>query len=438
MNIVVPEEVESRGRHRRAARPARQIVDALVTVARRLPRAPEAGAHPPDPVHRVRRRPGRLGARRGARVRLARCSRARRCASRARTRGAARSASATACSSTPTPRRSTARSGTSTPTQAPFMIYDSVLSEFAALGFEYGYSVVRPRRAGRAGRRSSATSSTARRRSSTSSSSPPRTSGASSQRPRAAAPPRLRGPGPGALAARASNGSSRCARRTTCGSCYPTTAAQYFHVLRRQMHDAVAQAARVLHAEAVPAHAGHALARRRVRARQLPARSSTTRGCPSRRPRSGGRCSAPARSATSCIDRRDQLGAPVAVVRVEQLYPWPERQLIELAEKYTDVPPGVVGAGGAGEHGRLELRARQAAPHPAGPGRAAAHRPPAVAVPGERELRGPRPRAGAAVPRRVRRPAPAGTPRSASARMRSTSGDEVVLAGRLDRSRTPG
>ena len=30
------------------------------------------------------------------------------------------------------------------PGQAPFYVYDSLLSEYAAVGFEYGYSVVRP------------------------------------------------------------------------------------------------------------------------------------------------------------------------------------------------------------------------------------------------------------------------------------------------------
>ena len=106
----------------------------------------------------------RLGLRRGARVRLARCSRAptvrlsgqdtrprhlqpppRRAARR---RGR---------------RRAACRSRTSAPGQAPFVIIDSMLSENAVLGFEYGFSIGRPDASWWCGRRSSATSPTARR-----------------------------------------------------------------------------------------------------------------------------------------------------------------------------------------------------------------------------------------------------------------------------------
>jgi 2-oxoglutarate decarboxylase len=34
------------------------------------------------------------------------------------------------------------------------------------------------------------------------------------------------------------------------------------------------------------------------------------------------------------IGRRDETGAPVAVVRVEQLYPWPEEQLLAILDRY--------------------------------------------------------------------------------------------------------
>ncbi len=62
--------------------------------------------------------------------------------------------------------------------QARLYIYDSLLSEYAAMAFEYGYSVERPE-ALVLWRRSSATSRTAHRPSSTSSSPPPSRSGGS-------------------------------------------------------------------------------------------------------------------------------------------------------------------------------------------------------------------------------------------------------------------
>jgi 2-oxoglutarate dehydrogenase E1 component len=38
--------------------------------------------------------------------------------------------------------------------------------------------------------------------------------------------------------------------------------------------------------------------------------------------------------AFDAMARRDQLGAPVAVVRIEQLYPWPEEQLAAVVARY--------------------------------------------------------------------------------------------------------
>ena len=86
----------------------------------------------------------RLGHRRAARVRLGADRRARRSGWPARTPAAARSASGTRCSWTGTPAPSTPRCRPSTRPSSRFYVYDSLLSEFAAVGFEYGYSVARP------------------------------------------------------------------------------------------------------------------------------------------------------------------------------------------------------------------------------------------------------------------------------------------------------
>ena len=85
----------------------------------------------------------RLGLRRAAGVRVAAASRAPPSGSPGRTRAAARS-----CSGTRSSRPHTGAEWTPllylSADQAKFWVYDSLLSEYAALGFEYGYSVERP------------------------------------------------------------------------------------------------------------------------------------------------------------------------------------------------------------------------------------------------------------------------------------------------------
>ena len=36
------------------------------------------------------------------------------------------------------------------------------------------------------------------------------------------------------------------------------------------------------------------------------------------------------------MDRRDEAGTPVAVVRIEQLYPWPEPEILEILARYAN------------------------------------------------------------------------------------------------------
>ena len=128
-------------RHRRAARRARHDRRRAGDVPGRLHAAPEARTHP----RRTAAASSTTTASTGRSPRASRsarcCTKARPCASRARTRGAARSASGTRLLVDHETEAEYTPLAHLPDAQAPFMIYDSVLSEFAALGFEYGYSV---------------------------------------------------------------------------------------------------------------------------------------------------------------------------------------------------------------------------------------------------------------------------------------------------------
>jgi len=68
------------------------------------------------------------------------------------------------------------------------------------------------------------------------------------------------------------------------------------------------------------------------------------------------------------IARRDELSAPAAVVRVEQLYPWPEAQILAILDRYpaakqvfwVQEEPGNMGAWNF-VHGRLHKLLRERA-----------------------------------------------------------------------------
>ena len=233
---VAPDDRDDAHRDRRAARDARRRSPTRSsTFPRRLRAAPEARADPRQPAQGVRRRPHRLGAGRGARVRLAA---ARGHAGAPRRPGHAARHVQPAARGARRPQHRSRVHAARAPRRRRRAVHDLRLG---ALGVRRARLRVRllgrrPRRARRAGKRSSATSATARRRSSTSSSSRPRTSGASaagscccSRTASRARAPSTRRPG--------SSASSCCAREDNMRVVYPTTAAQYFHVLRRQVHD---------------------------------------------------------------------------------------------------------------------------------------------------------------------------------------------------------
>ena len=243
----------------------------------------------------------------------------------------ARSASATACSSTRHASRSTCRSRTSPTTRRRSCSTTPSCPSTPRSGSSTATRSAPTRWC--AGKRSSATSPTARRSSSTSSSSAAADKWGQRSSLAHAAPPRLRGPGPRALQ-RPHRALPHAVAEDNLRVVYPTTAAQYFHVLRRQ---AVARARvplvcftpkRYLRMpqtrSPLAAFTDGALLARARRPRRSPRHREPRASC------------APARSPTSSWTSATRAGAPAAVVRVEQLYPWPEAQLFAVLDRYPD------------------------------------------------------------------------------------------------------
>ena len=328
-----------------------------------------------------------MGHRRVVGLRLAAVRRPQRPPGRRGLAGGARSASATPRSSTTRPASRGSRSTDLEGAEGRFWVYDSLLSEYAALGFEYGYAHSNPEALvlweAQFGDFINGAQIIVDQYLVAAEDKWGQHNGLVLLLPHG-----YEGQGPEHSSARMERFLIQCAE-DNIQVCNATTAAQYFHLLRRQVH--------------TERHTPLILFTPKQGLRMKQTRSTVdelTTGSfqeilddPFVTDRDAVRrivfCSG--KVAWDAMAERDKREAPVAVVRVEQLYPSPIDQLVTLLETYPNARELVWLAGGAREHGRLELRrgpcvADQGArlrPAPRGPGR--------VRQPGHRLQDDPRP-----------------------------------------------
>ena len=354
------------GRHRR--RPS----EVLDRIAGALHHAPDGFTRPPQAGQAARGsrrsvcdgRQGRLGARRGARLRLAAARGHTTSASPARTRGAGTFSQRhavlvdyeTGAEYVPLDARST-------PTRAAFFIYDSLLSEYAALGFEYGYSVVHKDALvaweAQFGDFVNGAQIIIDQFLVAAEDKWGQTSGLVLLLPHG-----YEGQGPEHSSARIerfldlrAEDNIQVVQRHDRGAVLPraappvacaTSASRWSSSRRSRCCGAQERAPSFARRRRLRLGSFHEVHRRR--------RSDRPRHGRARRP--GQR----ARSPSTPSPRRDNTAqAAAAVVRVEQLYPWPEDELRCGPRPVPERHRGRLAAGGAGEHGRVVVRARSAA-----------------------------------------------------------------------------
>ncbi|NLV56788.1 MAG: multifunctional oxoglutarate decarboxylase/oxoglutarate dehydrogenase thiamine pyrophosphate-binding subunit/dihydrolipoyllysine-residue succinyltransferase subunit [Acidimicrobiales bacterium] len=219
------------------------------------------------------------------------------------------------------------------PDQAKFWIYDSLLSEYAAMGFEYGYSVVAEDDTlvlweAQFGDFVNGAQIIIDQYFTAAEDKWNQRSGLTLLLPHG-----YEGQGPEHSSARIERFLTLCAE-DNIQVCNATTAAQYFHLLRRQVHQTVlkplviATPKSLLRARSARSSVGELLNGSFQEVLDDPGVAD---------PEAIKRlvfCSG--KVAHDAIAKRDELDVPAAVIRLEQLYPFPRGRIRELLQRYAN------------------------------------------------------------------------------------------------------
>ena len=233
--------------------------------------------------------------------------------------------------------------------EARFDVFDSSLSEEGVLGFEYGYTVVN-HSASFYGKRSLAILVTARKRSSISTSRLRKTSG-NRLRDGDVAATRLRRTGTGTLERALERYLQLCAENNL-QVCYPTTPAQYFHLLRRQVRPGMERPLIVMTPKSLlrlPAASSSIDDLERRLRPLIDDAEISDRDAVKRVVLCSGKVYYDLIEARKKTEKRD-----VAVVRLEQFYPFPLQSIREMIASIR-MRGARMGSGRAAKHGRLDV-----------------------------------------------------------------------------------